>query len=226
MAEKKEISFQYKVENTLASFWNKNRNILFITGIALIAILVIVIISLQVSSNRNEANMGKVDQLSEQYASWVALEDITTGEAVELAATLKTDLLQLAKNNSSYPSVKAHYLLGLIAFKEGSFDEAKTQFLITLDKGRKSYFASLSLFNLAVTSEQMNDTSGALDYYKQVYDLSNGEAAQSAKALFNVGRIHEENSDIDLAKAVFQQLSDEYPASEYAKLAKSKLVLL
>ncbi len=227
MAEKKELSFQNKVENSLATFWRGNNKIIIIAGITLLVILAGLAIGLSISSKNAETNMGLIDQLGEQYTTWVANEDITTSEAIDQVTTLKTELNSLAKaKNSSYPSVKSSYLLGLIAFKEGSFDEAKNQFLISLDKGKDSYFASLSLFNLAVTSEKLKDNAAALSYYQQVYDLSNGDAAQSAKALFNVGRLHEANNDIDLAKAVFQQVSDEYPSSEYAKLASSRLILL
>ncbi len=229
MADKKEkdVSFQRKVENTVDVFVNRNKMILIITGIALVAIFVGLWIGINVSTNRAEANMGRLDELSEQYTTWVAIEDVTSTEAVELATTLKSDLEGFASSKStSYPSVKASYLLGLIAFKEGDYDVAKNEFLSSLEKGKKSYIAPLSLFNLAVTSEQLNDASAALDYYQQVYDTTDGGAAQSAKALFNVGRLHDANNDTDLAKAVFQQLSDEYPNSEYAKLAASKLVLL
>jgi len=227
MADKKEVSFQHKVENTLSNFVSRNRMILIITGIALIVILVGLWIGISVSTNNAEANMGRIDELGEQYNTWAAMDDMTSTEAVELASTLKNDLQEFATSKSkSYPSVKASYLLGLMAFKEGSYDEAKNQFLASLEKGKDSYFAPLSLFNLAVTSEQLNDSKAALEYYQQVYDTTDGNAAQSAKALFNVGRLHEANNDTDLAKAVFQQLSDEYPNSEYAKLAASKLVLL
>ena len=227
MADKKEVSFQHKVENNLSDFVSRNRMILIIIGIALLVILIGLWIGISVSTNNAEANMGRIDELGKQYETWAAMEDMTSTEAVELASTLKNNLQEFATlKNKSYPSVKASYLLGLIAFKEGSYDEAKNQFLASLEKGKDSYFASLSLFNLAVTSEQLNDSKAALDYYQQVYDTTNGNAAQSAKALFNVGRLHEANNDTDLAKAVFQQLSDEYPNSEYAKLAASKLVLL
>lgn len=227
MAEKQEVSFQHKVEHTVGKFVNRNKMILIITGIALIAIFVGLWIGISVSTNKAEANMGRIDELTEQYATWSALEDVTTPEAVELIDPLKSGLQEFASlKNTSYPSVKANYLLGMIAFKEGDYETAKNQFLSSLEKGKDSYMLSLSLFNLAVTSEQLNDKSAALEYYQRVYDESNGMAAQSAKALFNVGRLHEANSDVELAKAVFQQLSDEYPNSEYAKLASSKLVLL
>ena len=227
MADKKEISFQRKVENSVDKFVNKNKMIIMITGIALVAIFVGLWIGISVSANRAEANMGIIDELDQQYTTWAQLEDVSTTEAVELSTTLKNDLAKFASSNSkSYPSVKASYLLGLVAFKEGDWDTAKNEFLSSLEKGKDSYMAPLSLFNLAVTSEQLNDTNAALDYYQRVYDSTNGSAAQSAKALFNVGRLHEANNDIEIAKAVFQQLKDEYPSSEYAKLAASKLVLL
>ncbi len=227
MAENKEVSLQYRVEHTLSSFIHKNKIILIITGIALIAIFVGLWIGISVSNKNAETHMARIDEITEQYTTWAALEDVTSAEAIELSNTLKTDLQKFATmKNTSYPSVKGSYLLGMIAFKEGDFETAKSEFLSASEKGKETYLAPLSLFNVAVTSEHLNDTTGALEYYQRVYDLSNGDAAQSAKALFNVARLHETNNDIELAKAVFQQLKDEYPNSEYGKLASSKLVLL
>ena len=57
-------------------------------------------------------------------------------------------------------------------------------------------------------------------------DEYGNNAAESPKALFGQARLQEKAGNIDLAKATFQQLADQFPSSEFAKLAKNKLVIL
>lgn len=227
MADKKEPSFQNKVENTVASFLKRNMKAIIIAGIALVVILVGLWIGIVINNNTHSSLQESIDTLGEQYTEWTASEDLTSDEALTEAESLKEELLQLANHKSSaYATVKANYLLGMIEFKLESYDEALQYFLTAAEKGKDSYLSSLSLFNAAVVSEKLDDSVKALEYYQRVYDDSEGKAVEAARALFNVGRLHEEKGDTDLAKAVFQQLADEYPNSEYAKLAQTKLVIL
>ncbi len=227
MAEKKELSFQNRVEQKLSLFMRKNKNLLLILGAALILALIIVIIVLSVSSSQAETRQEKIDALTEQYTEWTSTQSETEGEGSALPETLVADLSDLAgSSKGSYPALKAEYLLGLIAFEQENYDEAISHLETVVDNGKDTYLASLALFNLGVVSEKNGDTQGALAYYQSVYESSEGEAVESARALFNVGRIHELNGDSDLALAVLQQLADEFPNSEYAKLALSHIVLL
>jgi len=227
MADKKEPSFQNRVENSVATFVKKYMKALIITGIALIVILVGLWIGISINASTHSSLQESIDTLSEQYNEWVALEDLSSDEATTEVATLKEGLLDLAdRNNDSYAVIKANYLLGLIEFNLESYDTARDYFLTAADNGKDSYLSSLSLFNAAVASEELNDSTKALEYYQRIYDDTEGQAVESARALFNVGRLYEDNGDTELAKAVLQQLADEYPNSEYAKLAQTKLVIL
>ncbi|MDC7246305.1 MAG: tetratricopeptide repeat protein [Sphaerochaetaceae bacterium] len=227
MADKKEPSFQNKVENSVASFVKRNTKAIIITGVALLVILVGLWIGLSVSSSNRSSLQESIDTLGEQYTEWVSMEDLSSEEAADALAVLKEDLTDLAgRTGSSYATVKANYLLGLIETRLESYETALDYFLTAAEKGKDSYLSPLSLFNAAVTSEKLGDTLKALEYYQRVYDDTQGQAAESARALFNVGRLYEESGDIELAEAVLQQLADEYPNSEYAKLAQSRLVIL
>jgi tetratricopeptide (TPR) repeat protein len=227
MADKKEPSFQNKVENSLATFLKKNMKAIGITGIALIVILVGLWIGISVTANTHSSLQESIDTLGDQYTQWTALEDLSSDEAVTLSDSLTEELTVLANHKSNvYATVKANYLLGMIEFKLESYDEALQYFLTAAEKGKDSYLSSLSLFNAAVVSEKLDDSVKALEYYQRVYDDSQGKAVEAARALFNVGRLHEESGEVELAKAVLQQLADEFPNSEYAKLAQTKLVLL
>lgn len=222
MAEKKEISFQNRVEDRLTLFLRKNRNVLIISSAAIVLALVILIIVLSVGSSRTEANQQRIDELSVQYDEWVAAE-----EGIALPENLVADLSEVADTKkSAYPALKAEYLLALISADQDQWSDAKAHLETIVSNGSETYLGSLALFNLGIVSEESGDAAAALEYYQEVYDSTGGNAAESARALLSVARLHEANGDNELASAVLQQLADEYPESEYAKLALSHLVLL
>ncbi len=225
MAEKgrKEVSFQNRVEESLALFFQKNKHVLIITGAVIVLALAVLIIALSVGSSQTEKNQQRIDELSLQYDEWVSSSEEGAAVPQELVDGLEG---LTSTKKSAYPALKAEYLLALISAEGEQWSDAAQRLETLAENGKDTYFASLAQFNLAVVSEAMGDDSAALAYYQQVYDDSEGRASESARALLSVARLHEKAGDTDLAKAVLQQLADEYPESEYAKLALSHLVLL
>jgi tetratricopeptide (TPR) repeat protein len=227
MANTKESVSTGKIVNVFNNFLSANKKILIIIGIVLVVALIALWIGLSVSSAIAQKNQLAIDQLQISYDAWVALEDKNTTEAKASYDELVSALSAMAgKGGAKYPVLKAGYLLGLVYYTNGDYQNALNRFADVAAKGSETYLAPLSLNNCGVTSELLGDTTKALEYYQKVYDTYGNDAAESAKALFSVARIHEANKEIELAKAVFQQLVDEFAASEYAKLAQSRLVLL
>ncbi len=168
-----------------------------------------------------------IDNLQKSYTTWSSLEDKSSAEALKSFDSLVAELNALAsKGGSKYPSVKAQYLLGMAYYGQENYEMALNNFLESAKKGKGTYMESLSIMNAAAVSEQLGNNVKALEYYQRVWDTFGNSAAEAPKALFSIARLHEFNGNITLAKAVFQQLADEFPTSEYAKLAKTRLVIL
>jgi TolA-binding protein len=216
-----------KLVGTFSSFLGTNKKLLSIVGIVLLLGLVGLWIGLSVADSNADKRQLLIDGLQENYSTWVALADKTTAEAKASAETLVSGLQALAsKGGSRYPELKAGYLLAMVNYTNGDYAKALDGFLKVAANGKDSYFGPLSLTNAAVASEQLGDKAKALEYYQRVYDTYGKETPEAPKALFNVARLQEANNNVALAKAVLQQLADEFPSSEYAKLAKSRLVVL
>ena len=217
-----EVTRNEKIEQGFTKFIHTYRNLLIWIGIALIAIILVVWLTIVVVDKNKLKSQVAIDNVEQSYNNWILSEEKDTQEA----SSIKEELLVISKKGkSSYPGIKAEYLLGLISYEQKLYDDALDYFLSASERGRKSYFGSLALFNAAVTKETLNDMQGALELYQTVYDRYTFNAAESPKALFSVARIHESNGDIELAKAILQQLADEFSHSEYAKLAEARLVL-
>lgn len=226
MANKNEIT-SGKLESKFNAFLGANKKILIIVAVAIVVAVLGLWIGLSVADNKADAAQLAIDKLQATYSEWNLLEDQTTDEAVATKESLVGELSAIAsKNGKSYPVLKAKYLLGLVKYEDGAYAEALDHFVAVAEKGSETYLGSLGLFNAGVASEQLGNPDKAMEYYQSVYDTYGADAAEAPKALFSIARLHETNSNIDLAKAVLQQLADEFTASEYAKLAKSRLVVL
>jgi tetratricopeptide (TPR) repeat protein len=227
MAKTKEITTSAKIENKFITFLGTYKKLLIIIAVALVVAMLGLWAGISIADKRANTLQLEIDNLQQTYSEWMFMEDKATTEAQSMKESLLADLSQLAsKNNKSYPVLKATYLLGLIAFEEGEYTQSLESFLKVAERGKQTYLGSLALFNAGVSSELLNDSVQAIEYYQQLYDYYGSEAAEAPKALFSLARLHESNNNMELAKAVLQQLADEFPASEYAKLAQSRLVVL
>jgi len=227
MANNMDTEKSGKLVVTFSSFLGTYKKLLTIIGIVVVLALVALWIGLGVANSNAEKKQLAIDGLQADYTAWTALEDKTTAEATAAAEKLVAGLQDLAsKEGSKYPELKASYLLAMIDYTNEELSTALEGFLKVADNGKETYLGPLSLNNAAVVSEQLGDNAKALEYYQRVYDTYGKETAEAPKALFNVARLQEASNNVALAKAVLQQLADEFPSSEYAKLAQSRLVVL
>lgn len=223
MSEKQDKEKVGKFEEGFASLLGRHTDFLIGLGAFIVIVVVALWIGISVSNKNADKNQAAIDALSDDFYGWY---NSPSDEA--LPEHLVDELTTLShKKTSSYPAMKAEYLLGLIALKQDTFDDALDHFTtVAFNKRRaESHLQSLALFNAAVSAEQLGDSALAMEYYQGVYDTYE-DAPQRSNALFNLARLHESNGQVDLAKALLQQLIDEFEQSEFAKLAQSRLVIL
>ena len=225
--QQEEMTTAAKLESKFNAFLLAKKKLLIIIAVAILVIVVGLWIGLSVADSRADNLQLAIDNAQRTYDQWMVQENRDSSEAQALRESLVADLTELSgKGGKSYPILKSEYLLGLIAYTEGAYSEAMEHFASVAQKGNGTYMGSLALYNAGATSELLGDTAQALEYYQSLYDTYGSDAAESARALFSVARLHEHQGNVDLARAVLQQLADEFSASEYAKLARSRLVTL
>ncbi len=212
LSTEKTLSAEEKMIGSVSSFYEKNRlAVIIVVAVVVVGILAAIITVSAVNSSRQKAQL-KVADLEQQYATVLASEE-------QDWASLTADL-QAAVKGSSYPSVKAQYLLGLVYYQQKDYAAGLEAFTKAYELNKKVYLAPLSLTNAAACADESGDTAKALELYNQVYN-DYPESATSAKALFNVARIYYQQGSTQLAQATFAQVADYYPNSEYGKLAKN-----
>ena len=220
-----EFTLAERVENSLNAFLNRNKKI----AIIIMVVIAVCLIALAVVSGVSKSTLSKqfdlIAQLEKNYSEIQTMDSEEEGYQVKYDDLL-SQLNELSSKNNKYPSIKAEYVLGMISFEKKDYQKAIDSFLAVHAKAEGNYLGSLSLSNAAASAEEMGNDSLALEYYTQLIDEFGFAAAESPKALFAQGRLQEKSKNLDLAKATFQQLADQFPSSEYAKLAKNRLALL
>lgn len=223
--DKAELTRTQQVEGKLNAFLGNNRKIVLAFCIVVILVIAIVAIASSVNNSVLNKQFDQIDQLSTTYSE-IQAADKDAADYQQKVDDLVAQLTELASKNKKYPALKAQYLLGMQSFDEKDYQKAMDSFLSVYNNASDSYLGSLSLSNAATCAENMNNDALALEYYTKLIDQYGNDVAESPKALFGQARLQEKSGNIELAKATFQQLADQFPSSEFAKLARNKLVLL
>ena len=220
-----EFTLTERIEGSLNSFLSRNKKIAIIVLAVVVIGLVVLGIVTSVNKKTLHTQFNTLDLLETSYSDLLVMESENEGYQAKYDE-LVAGLNDLASKGKNYPSLKAQYLLGMIAFNKEEYQKALDSFISTYSNAGKNYLASLALTNAAVSAEELGNDSLALEYYTKVIDEFGLTAAEAPKALFGQARLHEKSGNIELAKATFQQLADQFSTSEFAKIATNRLALL
>lgn len=221
-----ELTATEKVAGKVEGFFSKNGKLVAIIAAAVIVIVIAIGIIVTVAGNSAEKKFEAIAKLDSQYTALTAMDE-TTDEYRTAVDQFLSDADALIASSKDYPGIKASYLKGLYEFSQKNYSAAASIFEAVSVSAKGSYLGSLSLINGAAAYENAGDQAKALEFYNKVWDDYGKNAAESAKALFNIGRIYEEKGDKELAKATYQQLIDEFGTTgEYSKLASARVVVL
>lgn len=208
-------------ESRITTFLNNNLKIIGI--IAAVIVVIVIGIGIVNASLHKKAlnNYDVLDKAQTQYSTIISDPDSESYDS-DLEQVL-SEIKDLEDVNG-YVGNKATYILATNAFNNENYQEALDKFLEIKEIAKNTYLGSLSLSNAAVCAEELNQDSKVIEYCQELLDVYGNEAAESAKAMFTLARIYTKQGNSDLAKGQFQQLADQFPNSEYGKLAKNSLL--
>lgn len=228
MSKKKdaaEITLAERIEGSLNGFLARNKKI----AIIVLAVVVVGLVALGIVTSVNQKNLqaqfNTIDLLETSYSDLQVIGSEDEGYQAKYDE-LVAGLQDLASKSKKYPGIKAQYLLGMLSFDKKEYQKALDSFLVAYSNAGKNYLGSLALTNAAVSAEDLGNDALALEYYTKVIDEFGLSAAEAPKALFGQARLQEKSGNTDLAKATFQQLADQFPTSEFGKIAINRLALL
>ncbi len=212
LQKEEKLTSEQKMINSVSSFFVKNRVLLLVvTAVIVVAIVAAILVVSLTNKAKMDAQL-KIADLEQRYTDLLVADNPDWASLIsDINATIK---------GSSYPSVKAAYLLGLVYYEQGDVASAQTAFENAYKLNTKIYLAPLALVNMGACADEQGNTAKALEIYNQIYN-EYPESGAAPKALFNVARIYYQQGNTQLAQATFAQVASYYPNSEYGKLAQN-----
>ena len=192
-------------------------------GVVALATIALVIV-LSVQTARSEAALVAVEDFQDQFEDWQALE--AEAQAARYSELAESAASIVSEYPRTYAAVRARILdaRALVALER--YEEASARFVEAADARPRSYLAPAALMDAAVAAENAGNTERALDLYRRIVDEYTGESAEVPRALFSVGRIHEQRDEIVDAAEAYRRLIAAHPESGWTNLARSRIIAL
>ncbi|WP_428771354.1 tetratricopeptide repeat protein [Treponema sp. HNW] len=211
--EKKTLSD--RIGDFIASY----RKIILGLLITLFASAAVVAVTLSVMNVQKEKGLVKLDSIQFEIEK-LGSEEADTQKKAEFFEELK----KLASSSSGTVKTRAAMAAADAAFADKNWEESRTYWLMAASSQKKAYTNPLALYNAAVCSEELGDADSALRYFDEA--SQNRDFPLAARSLFNAGRIEESRGNYTEAFTRYEKLEASYAASEWAHLAKSRVIAL
>lgn len=210
-----------KTGNKVNNFLEKNRKIFIAILIAVIVCLIGFIVAVSMSAKQKEKNIARIDEIS-----FVLTDGSASLEEGELDARRNDALekLQPLAKKGGIAGARANLLCAELSYQQNDYENALNYWKNAALKSKKSYIAPLAYYQIAVCYEQLNKLEEAAENYKLASDSK--EFALVPHAKFSYARVLETLGKIDEAIDVYAQLNDDYPTDDWARLAKTRIILL
>ena len=202
-------------------FAENHKKGLIITGIVLLALLIIYIIGYAIGKSAKEKDLAKIDEIT------FTLVDNSIGlDDAELTArrTAGIESLQSLVSKSGIVGARANMLCAEISYQLGKFDDAASYWEATAAKGKKSYIEPIAYYNLGACYENLGKLEEAVANYKLAAE--NKDFILNTHAQFSYGRVLEASGKYVEAVNVYKALNDQDPEDSWAKLAKTRIITL
>ena len=207
--------------NKVNKFLEKNRKVIIVVFIGVIACLIGFIVGVSLSSSQKEKNLSRIDEIS-----FTLTDESNVLEEGELNARRidALDNLQPLVNKGGIVGARANLLCAELAYQQKNYEDALNYWKNAVAKSPKSYIAPIAYYQIGVCYEQLGKLEDAAQNYKTASESK--EFALVPHAKFSYGRVLETMGKTDDAIEVYTDLNDKYPSDDWAKLAKTRIIAL
>lgn len=220
---------QLSVSEKLNDFIQKNRKIMAICLVGVIAAIIILVASITIRNQLQSKALSSVDDFENRYQvirPIIMAEDAGAADGNEELWTLQDDLAVFQKKNSGYAAARAFALSAAIYQDRKNWQDAETAWINAAKSAEKTYFAPIAYFNAAVAAEEQGSSARALDLYNKSLEYGTSFPA-AARAQFSIARIQETMGDKTAALVSYQILISKWPQDQiWANLAHSRILAL
>lgn len=221
--DKKEEKLSFS--DKLGKWIYKNRVILISVIVIALFVGIACAIIFSVINKNTEKKFAELDTLVVEYASLnYDFEKTEDEKALEVASILESITALADDNASNGVGLRAYMTAAEINFNNEDYQAAIDAWLKVVEANNKAYTAPLSLYQIAVSYEELGDIENAISYLEKASEYDN--FSLKSKALFNQGRLEESRGNYAVAVEKYNSLVSEMPYDEWAKLAKSRVIFI
>ena len=229
MAAAQDKSETISISQRVNEFIQKNRKVLFIGLVSVVALLVALIVIFTVREKVQAGNLSQVDALNRRYE---ALKPHVSGEGEEAVSkqpeidALLSDLAAFQSKKSGFAAARAYGISASIYEGRKEWAEAEKTWISAAKAAGKNYFVPVSFFNAAVAAEEQGNTEAAIIHYGQALAHEKIFPA-AARAQFSIGRLQESLGSGEAALDTYRTLINKWPSDPlWTNLAQSRIVVL
>jgi tetratricopeptide (TPR) repeat protein len=219
--EKKEAS---EISEFLALFIRKNRKIILTAGIAVVVAVVGFVVGLSIFNHLENRAFISLEGYNERYEAlrFTINEPEKEGEVT----TLLEDLAGFAAKTPSFAGARAYGLIAAIHADKKNWAEAESNWKLAADRGKKTYFAPIALYNAGVAAEERGGIDDAITYYTGCIAYA-ADFPGAPRAQFAIGRLREEQRNTEAALESYRAVIEKWPsATIWTNLANSRILVL
>lgn len=221
LARKKELEQQDSVSVILGKVFEftMRQKAKLLTGLAVVFLAITIATGVFYFRNRSETTaFNELNKCETKYN-----EQIKINSPKEVYEAVHVDYRRILEDHTGTVAAKMSKIrLAGLCYDAGRFDDAVSLYQSALpDFTDDSFLKSMILNGLAYSYEAVNNKAEAIKYFEMV--ASDNASAMKDGALYNLGRIYNENGDTEKSMEFCKRLFEEYPDSMYNKFAEEKL---
>jgi tetratricopeptide (TPR) repeat protein len=216
------IKEELTVGDRINNFVQKNRRTIFICLGVVVLILAGLIGGITIRDSLQKRAISRVEEFNRRYEE--LRFTIAEESNMEPVAVLLADISAFAPKNSGYSGSRAYALIAGIHQDKKEWAEAEQAWREAAKKAGKTYLAPVAFFNAASAAEAQGKIPEAIALYTECLTLADSFPS-SPRAQFAIGRLEEEQGNVDAALAAYQALKTRWPNDTlWRNLAQSRIL--
>ena len=205
----------------LGAFIGRNKKCFITLLVVLICALAGYIVASTIINKATVKNLQAIDEIT-----YTLTKDSSSIDEAEIELRRQTALEQASAyvTKGGIAGARANMLCADLTYQQKKYAESADYWKACASKAKKTYIAPIAYFNLGVCYEELGKLDDAAANYKIAAD--NVSFVIRTHAMFSYARVIETKGDYELASKAYSELCDNFPDSEWADLAKSRLIAL
>lgn len=112
-------------------------------------------------------------------------------------------------------------------WEQQEYQKAGDAYAMLAQNYRTSHLGQISYFNAAIAYEQSGDTQRAITLLEEsLLDSEDTPNPLVPRILLNLGRLYEQNSDLETAKVYYNTILNEHSGNQLVNIANSRLITI